>query len=139
MKTVIQKMAMRHYDQVAALWSGTEGMRVHEDDSRENVRRFLRRNLGMSVVATEGERVVGAVLCGDDGRRGILHHLAVSKDARRNGVGKKIVARAIANLKARRIRGCWILINGENKSGRRFWKAVGWEEIPDIIFAARRV
>ena len=42
------------------------------DDSREGVARILARNPGTSVVAlSPDEEVVGGILCGHDGRRGL--------------------------------------------------------------------
>lgn len=130
-----QKMTMRHYDQVAALWAATEDMSPRRDDMRENIRRYLRRNPGLSVVALEGDRVVGAVLCGHDGRRGVLHHLAVAQEYRRKGIGKKIEKAVVANLRQVGIAKAWILILAENDSGRKFWKSMGWKESDMVLFA----
>ena len=72
MSMVIREMAVRDYDEVAALWQNSQGVGLSDADSREGVARFLERNPGLSFVAREGEHLVGVVLCGHDGRRGYI-------------------------------------------------------------------
>ena len=64
------------------LWRKTEGVGLNESDRLPPLRRFLRRNPGLSQVARTHRRLLGAVLCGHEGRRGYLHHLAVAADCR---------------------------------------------------------
>ena len=74
-------MQIEDYDQVYALWMTIHGFSIRTiDDSREGVERFLKRNPGISVVAEMDGRVVGAILCGHDGRRGCLYHVCVHED-----------------------------------------------------------
>ena len=53
------------------------------DDSKEGVQRFLQRNPSTSVVAVvkeeNKEKIVGAILCGHDGRRGCFYHVCVDE------------------------------------------------------------
>src|SRR2546421_4865159 len=91
-------MTIDDFDEVHRLWGKTEGVGLNESDSRPNVASYLERNSGMSFVARHGTKLVGAVLCGHDGRRGYLHHLAVAKKHRRKGLGKKLVAACFAQL-----------------------------------------
>jgi len=66
------------------------------------------------------------VLCGHDGRRGYLHHLAVDADFRRNGLGRALVDRCLEELKAAGIDRCNIFLYADNEPGERFWKSTGW-------------
>ena len=50
------------------------------DDSREGIDKYLKRNPSTCFVAVEGDSVFGVILSGHDGRRGFIHHLAVSED-----------------------------------------------------------
>ena len=77
---MIRVMKMEDYDQVYALWSRIHGFGLRSvDDSREGIRRFLERNPTTSVVAEEDGQIVGAILCGHDGRRGCLYHVCVDE------------------------------------------------------------
>ena len=89
---MIRKMTIEDYGGVKALWMSIKGFAIRSlDDSREGVARFLERNPGTSVVAVEDSRIVGAILCGHDGRRGCLYHVCVAEDWRMRGIGKSMV------------------------------------------------
>ena len=88
----IRVMEAKDYDGVKCLWMTIKGFGIRSlDDSREGVERFLKRNPTTSVVAEEDGKIVGAILCGHDGRRGCLYHVCVEKDYRMQGIGKSMV------------------------------------------------
>ena len=67
----IRKMELSDYERVHALWMEIHGFGIRSvDDSREGVERFVRRNPDTSMVAEMDGGIVGAILCGHDGRRG---------------------------------------------------------------------
>ena len=89
----IRAMTMEDYDKVYALWKTIQGFGIRSiDDSREGVERFLKRNPSTSIVAEEDGNIVGAILCGHDGRRGCLYHVCVEKNHRKHGIGKAMKA-----------------------------------------------
>jgi len=110
-------MTIRDYAEVVALWKGTEGIRVSSEDSRANIGKFLERNRRMSFVARDGKELVGTVLCGHDGRRGYLHHLAVALSHRRLGIGRALVERCLARLRGAGIRRCRAFVLTQNRKG----------------------
>ena len=69
--------------------------------------------------------VIAAVLCGHDGRRGYLHHLAVDAGHRRQGLGRALVERCLARLAVAGIPKCNIFLFNDNAEGRRFWESSG--------------
>lgn len=125
-------MTIRDYDAVFALWSTCDGVGLAEGDSREGIRTFLRRNPGLSFVATSGKKIVGAVLSSHDGRRGFLYHLAVAEGRRRSGVGKALVQRCLDGLNAIGIPKCHIVVFARNRNGRQFWRRIGWVERTEL-------
>ncbi len=108
-------------------------MELAEGDSEQELTAYLRRNPGMSHVAVEGTRLVGAVLAGYDGRRGLLYHLAVAPDRRGAGLGQALLARALAALKDAGVVRVLILVARDNAGGRTFWLRQGWEEIAGAL------
>jgi ribosomal protein S18 acetylase RimI-like enzyme len=86
----------------------------------------------MSFVATQNGKVVGAVLCGHDGRRGYLHHLAVHPDSRRRGIGRQLADRCLQALKKAGIQKCHLFSLSGNADGDQFWRAVGWHFRSDL-------
>ena len=129
----IRELAPADYDQVIALWRSIEGIVLREVDERPAIERYLERNAGLSYVACDGERIVGAVLCGTDGRRGYLQHLAVAPTHRRRGIGRRLVICALASLVARGIMKCHLMLLPDNEDALAFWKAAGWEERGDVM------
>lgn len=117
---------------VLALWSASDGLGHGPGDTPDELRRYLARNAGISSVAVDGEAVVGAVLCGHDGRRGVLYRLAVAKSHRRRGVGRALVERALAALRAARISRCMLYVLGANAGGLAFWTSLGATHRPEL-------
>jgi len=125
-ETIVRPFRVKDYDAVIALWRRTEGVGLNESDTRRAIAAFLRRNPRLSFVAEKNGRVIGAVLCGHDGRRGYLHHLAVSKRHRRRGIGRLLVNACLAKLRKAGISKCNIFIFANNADGMKFWAHTGW-------------
>jgi N-acetylglutamate synthase len=117
---------------VIELWSETAGVGLNESDTIEQVRAYLVRNPGLSLVAKIDRRVVGAVMCGYDGRRGCLYHLAVLPSHRNQGLGRGMVARCLASLAELGILRCNIFVYADNEAGHRFWNRCGWSKREDL-------
>lgn len=135
----IAPMTPTDYDAVYALWKAMPGIGLSTADNREAISRYLERNPGMSFVARDGSKLVGAVLCGHDGRRGYLHHLAVDPDYRRQGIGQRLVDACLQALKATGINKCHIFVYGDNVSGQAFWEAISWRERPELVLMSRDI
>ena len=121
------------YDKAVALWRMVEGVEVAEGDSKEEIRAYLLRNPGLSRVAEENGTMVGAVLCGHDGRRGLIYHLAVAPASHGKGIGKLLVRECLTHLRATGIVRALILVAGDNASAHSFWLRIGWEDVTDVI------
>jgi putative acetyltransferase len=125
----IRAMTIADYDDTLTLWNATEGLGLSAADSREAISRYLARNPEMSFVACgEDGTLVGAVLCGHDGRRGYLHHLAVRSDCRGHGLGRALAERCLEALRAEGIDKCHLFVKRSNAAGQSFWQHTGWTE-----------
>ena len=83
----LRVMQVEDYENVYKLWMTIDGFGIRSiDDSKEGVARFLKRNPKTSVVAEADGRIVGAILCGHDGRRGCFYHVCVQKEYRKHGI-----------------------------------------------------
>jgi ribosomal protein S18 acetylase RimI-like enzyme len=131
-------MTAADYDAVFALWRVTEGMGLSEADSREGIHAYLERNPGLSLVARQGGQIIGAVLCGHDGRRGFLHHLAVALPYRGQGVGRRLVETCLAKLAAVGIQRCHLFVHVDNCAGETFWRRAGWGERAELKVYSRK-
>jgi ribosomal protein S18 acetylase RimI-like enzyme len=130
-------MAPHDYDEVLALWRACPGVGLSASDTREVVTRFIGANPELSFVAREEGRLVGAVLCGHDGRRGYITHLAVAPDARRQGLARELVERCLGALGREGIGKCHLFVFTDNADARSFWKATGWTERTELRVFSR--
>ena len=132
---MIRKMTIEDYDGVKALWLSIKGFAIRSlDDSREGVARFLSRNPDTSVVAVEDGRIVGAILCGHDGRRGCFYHVCVAKEYRKRGIGKSMAVAAMEALQKEHINKVSLIAYKKNEGGNAFWREVGWTFREDLNY-----
>jgi len=128
-----REFSIADYDAAAALWQRVEGVEIAEGDTKEQVAQFLARNPGLSRVAVSASTIVGVALCGHDGRRGHIYHLAVDPAERGRGIGKRLVDECLAGLRRAGLRRTIILVANDNARGRDFWRRHGWEELPNAM------
>src|SRR4030042_2050932 len=121
----IREMVAADYPALRRLWESSEGIGLSDADSEAGFEQFLARNRGLSVVAVDGDRMVGGALCGHDGRRGYIHHLAVSLSHRRRGIARGLVTRCLSTLDAEGIQKCHAFVLEENAAGGASWERSG--------------
>lgn len=129
MSVTIRPMTVADLEPARRLWSETEGVELAEGDSVAELSRYLARNPGQSFVALRDGLLVGAVLGGHDGRRGLLYHLSVASTARGAGLGRELAQRSLAALKSAGITRVLILVARDNEIGRKFWLRQGWDPL----------
>lgn len=131
----IREMKIEDYEEVYALWMTIHGFGIRSvDDSKEGIERFLQWNPGLSTVAEEDGKIIGAILCGSDGRRGCLYHVCVHQDYRRLGIGKSMVVRCMERLKDLKINKVSLIAFTQNDIGNAFWKEMGWTKREDLNY-----
>ncbi len=137
MNIQIKEMTLEDYDEVFALWQKTPGLGLTSSDRKEEIEKFLLRNPGFSFVAKDGTRLAGAALCGHDGRRGYLHHMAVDPDYRKLGIGKWLTDCCIERLQSAGIPKVHLFVYSDNQTGLSFWKATGWIERVELLLFSK--
>jgi N-acetylglutamate synthase len=135
----IREFVMDDYDGAIALWNDVEGVEICEGDSREEMAQYLKRNPGLSRVAEANGKIVGVALCGHDGRRGWIYHLAVAQDYRREKVGQRLLDDCVGGLREAGLKRAIILVAGDNPAGHQFWLRNGWENIDGAIPMTREL
>ncbi len=134
---MIETMVMAHYDEVTALWRQSEGIGLSSADSRESIGRYLERNPGLSLIARSDSRIVGAMLCGHDGRRGFIHHLAVDEKYRQQEIGRSLVVEGLQRLRIEGIQKCHLFVYTENLGAISFWTKLGFTERFDLSMMSK--
>lgn len=139
MDVSIEEMTIDDYEAVYELWRSSEGIEVTDIDSRDAIARFLERNAGLSLVARDGDAIVGAALCGHDGRWGSIDQLVVAPAYRRQGIGRSMVARCLYHLMRQGIRRLHLFVFEDNEEAIAFWEKLGWSPRVELVTMTRPV
>ncbi len=132
---MIRTMTINDYDGVYELWMSIKGFSIRSiDDSREGVQKFLERNPATSIVAVVDGKIVGALLCGHDGRRATFYHVCVKEEYRMRGIGREMVVMAMRALKKEKINKVALIAFTKNDVGNAFWKEIGWTQRQDLNY-----
>ncbi len=131
----IRTMEIDDYNDVYELWLSCKGMGLNNlDDSREGIERYLNRNPETCFIAVENGKTVGVILAGNDGRRGYIHHTAVSPDCRRQGIARALVDTALKALHALGINKTALVVFERNTDGNAFWEHMGFTSRSDLVY-----
>jgi ribosomal protein S18 acetylase RimI-like enzyme len=121
----------RDLDAVLALWRASgPGVHLGMSDTPEEIAKKLTRDPDLFLVAEDENRIVGAVLGGFDGRRGMVYHLAVAAAQRQRGLGSALMAELESRLKAKGCRKYYLLVTYDNTDVVDFYRRLGWEVMP---------
>lgn len=139
MEVLYRQATISDYDQMYNLWKNIEGIGLSDSDTKENIEKFLNKNQGLNYICEEKGKIIGTILCGEDGRRGYLYHLAVDKDYRRKGIGTKLVNLVFDNLKKKGIIKCHLFVYYENELGKTFWEKTGWCKRDELLIYSKDI
>ncbi|HBD94481.1 MAG: GNAT family N-acetyltransferase [Spirochaetes bacterium GWF1_31_7] len=131
----ILKMKQLHYKDIYSLWISTPGMGLNSiDDSYNGIRKYIKRNPNTCFIAKDGNKLIGVILSGHDGRRGYIHHTAVDYAYRNKGVGTALVNAAINALRKEEIHKVAFVVFKNNELGNEFWESLGFSKRDDLIY-----
>ena len=125
----IKQVAIDDYDDLFELWNSTEQSRRAlnpVDDSRAGIERYLKRNPNTCFAAVRDGKIIGVILTGHDGRRGIIHHMCIHPEYRRMGIAAHLVSLAEEALKKEGIQKVFGLVFTDNEAGNLFWEKQGY-------------
>lgn len=116
-------MAIQDYSCVKELWNACE-LRDESEDRFDEISSFLDSPQSAGFVACDKRKIIGAVLCGSDGRYGYIYHLAVAESERKKGIGKRLVESCGKFLNRRHI---IIMVRENNEAGNKFWRRLQFQ------------
>ena len=129
----IRTMKTDDYAEVMALWKSIKGFRIRAvDDDFEHIKRFLERNVGLSVVAIKDNHIVGTILSGHDGRQASFYHVCVDSKFRGENIAAKMVKEAVDRVNAEGISKITLIVFKKNLAGNIFWKSQNWKQNKEI-------
>ena len=138
-QSVIREILISDYARMIDLWKQSDGIGLSEADTEENIERFLKRNPGLSFVCVSGDNLLGTVLCGHDGRRGYIYHLAVETGSKRKHIGGDLMARALAQLRQMGILRCHLFLYDTNEDAKAFYERTGWMRRKNLLIYSKDI
>lgn len=131
----VRKMTIDDYENIYALWLSCAGMGLNNlDDSKEGIEKFLARNPDTCFVAKEDDKIIGAIMVGNDGRRAYIYHTSVHPDFRRKGIAAKLVDTVLAELETLGINKVALVVFERNELGNKFWESMGFTVRDDLTY-----
>ena len=122
------------YEVVFQLWSRAgAGIHLRKSDEPEEIQKKLSRDPDLFLIAEEDGAVIGTVIGGFDGRRGLMYHLAVEEAYRKQGIGDMLITELEKRL---REKGCikyYLLVTRDNEEAIQFYKKRGWKPMDELI------
>ena len=124
------------YSGALYVWESMQaGVNVGRSDSPEEIEKKLQRDPDLFLVAESNGRIIGTVIGGYDGRRGMIYHLAVLSEFRKHGVATKLIEEVEKRLQSKGCVKSYLLVFADNAEAIQFYSARGWRhQSEDHIF-----
>jgi len=123
------------YPQVINLWKNAgPGIHLRRSDERDEIIKKLQRDPDLFLVAEINGHIIGSVLGGFDGRRGMIYHLAIDDSYRKKGIGTALMNELENRMKQKGCIRSYLLITRDNLDAVRFYETVGWEQMDLLIY-----
>ena len=121
------------YKQVFELWQAIEkGVHVGRSDTLAEIGKKLERDPDLFLVAESAGKIIGSVIGGFDGRRGIIYHLAVASSFRGQGVGSRLMDEVESRLRAKGCLKCYLLVTVDNSEVEDYYLQRGWQQMDQV-------
>jgi ribosomal protein S18 acetylase RimI-like enzyme len=124
---------MQDYEKIVRLWKRA-GLELRPGDGRRQIRKKLRRDPELFLVAEENGSLVGTVLGSWDGRRGWIHHLAISPRRQRSGLGTQIIKELEKRMRRKGVLKVNAIVYRTNKKSINFFRKNGYEHHEEDLF-----
>jgi len=117
-----------------SLWGSIEkGVSLGPSDTPEEIKKKLLRDPDLFLIAEDDGEIVGTVIGGFDGRRGLIYHLAVSTSFRRRGIGSELMKEVEARLRAKGCIRCYLLVTTDNPEAMKYYNQLGWTHMDYVV------
>ena len=112
------------------------GVQVGLSDTPEEIQRKLQRDPDLFLIAEANNVIIGTIIGGFDGRRGMIYHRAVQSNFHEQFIGYLLLAEVEKRLRAKGFRKCYLLVTADNTGVAQFYEQRDWNEMKnDRIFA----
>ena len=121
------------YQQVYDLWASIEkGVHIGRSDTPTEIEKKISRDPDLFLIAECQNKIIGSVIGGYDGRRGLIYHLAVDTSFRGQGIGSRLMDEVEARLRGKGCLKCYLLVVEDNHEVEAYYRNRGWQHMDDI-------
>jgi ribosomal protein S18 acetylase RimI-like enzyme len=121
------------YESVYKLWESIEkGVHVGRSDTLAEIQKKISRDPDLFLIAELEEKIIGSVIGGFDGRRGLIYHLAVAVSFRGMGIGSCLMDEVEARLRAKGCLKCYLLVTSDNTEVEDYYRQRGWQPMDSV-------
>jgi ribosomal protein S18 acetylase RimI-like enzyme len=125
----------RDYDAACDLWRNAGvGVQLRRSDTPAEIQKKLARDPDLFLVAEADGRVIGTVIGGFDGRRGMIYHLAVAADYRRQGLGEQLMNEVEERLRQKGCVKIYLQVVPENEEAMHYYEKRGWQRMQTVLY-----
>jgi len=118
------------YQQVHQLWESIEkGVRVGRSDTPFEIEKKIARDPDLFLVAEIADNIVGSVIGGFDGRRGLIYHLAIAREFRGHGIGTSLLNEVESRLRAKGCLKSYLMVMSDNEEAAHYYEQHGWHHM----------
>src|ERR1051325_7344938 len=115
------------------LWISIErGVHVGRSDTPSEIEKKISRDPDLFLVAECETKIIGSVIGGYDGRRGLIYHLAVHKSFRGQGIGSRLMNEVEARLRSKGCLKCYLLVTNDNPEAEAYYQSRGWYHMDTV-------
>jgi len=115
------------YLEAFELWKNSgAGISVARSDSLDEIEKKLNYAPDLFLVAEIMGKLIGTVIGGFDGRRGMIYHLAVSRQFQKLGVGKMLMNEVESRLRSKGCLKSYLMVTKENTQVIDYYQNLGW-------------
>ncbi len=121
------------YNSILHLWQSIEkGVHVGRSDTPAEIEKKIGRDPDLFLVAELDGDIIGSVIGGFDGRRGLIYHLAVAAAIRGMGIGSRLMAEVESRLRAKGCLKCYLLVTVDNSEVEDYYLHRGWQQMDQV-------
>jgi ribosomal protein S18 acetylase RimI-like enzyme len=126
--------AVRH------LWENAgPGIQLRQSDEPAEIEKKVRHDPDLFLVAMNKGKIVGTVIGGFDGRRGLIYHLAVASDVREEGIGSMLMQAVEKRMKDKGCNRSYLLVTRDNEYEMRFYEKLGWSRMDNVYIYGKEL
>jgi ribosomal protein S18 acetylase RimI-like enzyme len=133
---VLREFTMQNdFPQVIDLWKHAgPGIHLRRSDEENEIAKKLERDPDLFLLAEINGQIIGTVLGGFDGRRGMVYHLAVDQHYRKLGVGAALMDELENRMRRKGCIRSYLLVTRDNLDAIRFYENTGWEPMDLCVY-----